>query len=197
MFKILSVFFLIFLSFEGQASNSTTGILLKQGMQLIYSYNGSLTPAWTIGSINIGIDHAGMENCSRTEIHYNESEELELKWECVSGHMLNVYENGRWQLERPVGSHMRFEKKDQNGVLVSRYETAGFTKKIINGIEIDVLKTIIYLLSKDGIVKTRLQELYSLGVGTATEGIIEIPDSKVENRWKVVGEFKLESISSL
>ena len=155
------------------------GELLRNGMQLTYSSNGKSLPPWTIQSVDADLSYDGMSGCTKTEVVYGNPDDRETKWECISDNLLHVHDGERWIPTRPIGEHMRF----------GNYETHESAIQELGGFRLKTVKTIRYNYNGDGTIKNRLREYYSVGLGTATEGVFEIP------AWTPFNTFKLISIS--
>ena len=169
--------------------------LLAQGMILQYSSNGVPIPVWVIGKVSIGLNHSGMSGCSKIEINYGDDTNFRTKWECVAEGVLYSYENDKWLPSRPADENMYLEKQNSSGKIISSYETKTFSRMVVGPLNIKVLSTSIYNYKPDGTVENRLREMFSIGLGTAVEGVFEVPDAAVEGGWRIVNEFKLIAIS--
>ncbi len=167
---------------------------LKPGMQLTYSANGSSQQPWEILNLEIDIAHVGMSGCTKVSIEYAK-DEVEESWECISNNYLHTFESNRWWASRPIGPNMRLEIKSNSGKVKSIYETKDYGISEIGGAEYKVLKTIIVNLNEDGSIKNRITENFSIGLGTATEGVFEVPDTSYETGWRSINHFKLITIS--
>lgn len=167
---------------------------LKPDLRVTYTANGNLQSPWIINVIRLNQTHKGLSGCTYSEIRYDEVD-LQSSWECISDKYLFQYKDNNWLPARPIGSNMRLEERNADGKTVAVFETKDAKEVEIDGVRTKVLKTIVHRFNDDGTIKYRLTEDFSIGLGTATEGVFEAPDKDSESGWRTFTTFKLIKIS--
>lgn len=189
--------FPLLLALAHAAFAESPGTLLRAGMTLVYQADGKPGDRWKVEKVEHDQEHAGQTGV--TLIQYAASEPggaPERRWRRTAGQELHAFdeETGTWEISRPIGPSMTWEKKDGSGRVTTRYETGTATTDRVGDQALSVLETNITFLDDKGQITRRLRERYCLALETATYGVFEIPDPAAPGQWKPTLEFALTEI---
>ena len=174
------------------------GALLRPGMQLVYSSNDQDQPPWFIDSVRADASLRPASDCiilhQRRQAGQVEPEESRL---CLANDTMFAWhaERNEWRPQRPVRPGMVMEFSRVNGSKV-RYEVGGIGQERVAGLAdpVPVVLTTVTTTDSLGRPVRRLQELYAIGLVTATGGEFSVPDSTAADGWKSQQRFKLREI---
>ena len=165
---------------------------LVAGMELVYaSRDGEITPWIVEARRDTAVSGA---RCSIVSIRTNPSEPTERRFTCLSNDSLLVVDPATLNLRllRPVGSRMRAEVRGR--ATVATYETATPHADTISGVVLHVVPTTVTTRDTTGRLLRRLRERFAVSLGTAVDGVFEVPDSSRAGGWRVEREFELVRI---
>ena len=174
------------------AGAQSPGSQLVPGMELVYASDGEEIPAWTVESRrDTAVSGA---RCSIVAMRTSPTVATEHRFTCLSHDSLLVFDpaSSNLRLLRPVGSSMKAEVRGRATVAV--YETAASHADTISGVVVSVIPTVVTTRDTTGRVLRRLRERFAVGLGTAIDGVFEVPDPQNAGGWRIEREFELVRI---
>lgn len=187
----------------GAQDRVSLGSLLRPGMQLVYTSDGSETP-WTIDSIVAVTARAPGMTCVRIWLRLNPAQPTaQARHQCADSSRMYTWDGQTWppRATRPLREDTQLETRQADGTLV-RYEAAApmVVQIPVRGpggtapMEVTVIPTVVTTFDPAGKPVRRLRELFSLGLATATRGTFEEPDAGQASGWRAVRHFGLAAI---
>jgi hypothetical protein len=169
---------------------------LRAGMQLVYASGGRENPAWLVEAVVHDTTLNGMSRCSAVTLRVNPAATApERRMTCARNDSLFAWDSAgnSHRFVRPIGPRMTTEM--QGRTTVSTYETSGLSADTISGLATPVVLTTVTTRDSTRRVLRRLRERYAPGLGTATTGVFEVPDSTQSTGWRTERSFTLVRIT--
>lgn len=169
--------------------------LLATGTVLVYTTPDGTDRAWVVEEATADLAHAGRTGCMRVRYAAGgPTAGPDERITCISGDSLLRWSVAAtaWQLARPLAPRDSVDLPLRSGL--ARYLTGDVSVDTISGLPVPVLATVILTIDTAGRVIRRLQERYAPGLGTATAGRFEVPDSTSPGGWRTTQAFGLSAI---
>lgn len=169
--------------------------MLSTGMVLVYATPDGVERPWLVELFEGNVSRGDRSGCQL--VRYSAggpTRDADERITCVAADTVFRWSQAsrRWNVARLVAPHDTLDLPLVSGV--ARYITHGAAIDTVAGIPVPVVHTTVLTVDTLGSVIRRLTERYAPGLGTATWGRFEVPDTEVPGRWQVVQEFRLASI---
>ncbi len=176
------------------AQDAKPGSMLKTGMILVYSSNGSETP-WSIDSLSADTTLGSRTGCVRFRLRMSPTAPQATRAFCSDTAFLHAWDERASQLRqsRPLRPGVPMESRAPSGN-VSTYEAGPEQVERIGGVAVTVIPTVVTTRDSTGRIIRRLRERFSLALLTATGGVFEAPDSASATGWRTQQAFELVAI---
>jgi hypothetical protein len=168
--------------------------LLAAGTVLVYRTPDGTEREWLVEEAT-PLAHATLSGCM--QVRYaagGPTAGPDERRTCVAGDTLLRWSpttNG-WQIARPIGPADSLDLPLRSGM--ARYLTGAVTVDTISGFPVPVVATTVLTIDSTGRVSRRLQERFAPGLGTATWGRFEVPDTTSASGWRTAQEFGISAI---
>jgi hypothetical protein len=178
---------------EPQASTDGLASGLRPGLKLFYVSGGVAQPVWTVDSVTHDVVVGERRGCARIVMRTRPDQGVpEVRVVCLGGDTLYAWNATAKELrvQRPVGPAMSFEFRQGNGNVV-RYVTSDAGRAAVSGRSFGFVHTSVLTHDSTGRLVRRLRERYAIALGTALDGVFEVPDSTAAGGWREIQRFAL------
>ena len=168
---------------------------LTAGTVLVYRTPDGTEREWVVVEATPNVSHGGRTGCMRVRYAAGgPTAGPDERLTCVAGDSLFRWSaaSNQWQLARPIGTSDSLDLPLRTGI--ARYLTGRATVDTISGMPVPVVATTVLTIDSTGTVVRRLQERFAPGLGTATWGRFEVPDSAAPQGWRTAQEFGISAI---
>ena len=169
--------------------------LLTAGTVLVYRTPDGTEREWVVEEATPNLSHQGRSGCMRVRYAAGgPTAGPDERLTCLAGDSLFRWwpTTDQWQLARSIRPADTLDLPLRAGV--ARYLTGAATVDTISGFPVPVVVTTVLTIDTTGRVSRRLQERFAPGLGTATWGRFEVPDTTSASGWRTAQEFGISAI---